>query len=206
VGVVLAGGASRRFGSDKLAARYDGRPLVVHAIEAAAAVAAVSGVIVAAPASGSPPWLADVPPEVEVVRDAVAFAGPVAGLAVALGALRPRDVALVLAGDTPDPDPTLLTALVEAVLRAEAVDLAATGAEARGPLPLAVRAEPGLALAHGLLSRGERRLLVWVRAFGSRAVRVESPSSVAVDVDTPDDLAWLATRRRASPRSGTRPR
>ena len=37
--IVLAGGASSRFGSDKLAAPLDGRPLLHHALDAVAAVA-----------------------------------------------------------------------------------------------------------------------------------------------------------------------
>src|SRR5213592_1175895 len=52
-GIVLAGGSSTRFGSDKLRAPYRGRPLLHHAI---AAVAAVSGdvVVVMGPAAGRP--------------------------------------------------------------------------------------------------------------------------------------------------------
>ena len=38
-GIILAGGASARFGSDKLAAPVGGRPLLQHALEAVAAVA-----------------------------------------------------------------------------------------------------------------------------------------------------------------------
>ena len=37
--IVLAGGASTRFGRDKLAEPVDGRPLLHHAAEAVAAVA-----------------------------------------------------------------------------------------------------------------------------------------------------------------------
>src|SRR5689334_8903508 len=38
VGIVLAGGASSRFGRDKVTAEYDGRPLVHHALERLASV------------------------------------------------------------------------------------------------------------------------------------------------------------------------
>ena len=61
VAIVLAGGASSRFGSDKLAAELDGRPLLHHALEAVAEVAGRIIVVVSpdAAAPSMPPALVD---------------------------------------------------------------------------------------------------------------------------------------------------
>jgi molybdenum cofactor cytidylyltransferase len=48
--VVLAAGSSRRFGSDKLSALFDGEPLVAHAIRAALAAPVDRVIVVAHPA------------------------------------------------------------------------------------------------------------------------------------------------------------
>src|SRR6478736_1513164 len=53
VAIVLAGGASTRFGTDKLASELDGRPLLHHALERAAE-AADRIVLVLAPDAGVP--------------------------------------------------------------------------------------------------------------------------------------------------------
>ena len=71
--VILAGGRSSRFGRDKLAEPVDGRPLLRHAIDAVRPIA-TEIVVVAAP-DATP----DVPADVRVVHDPVAFEGPLAG-------------------------------------------------------------------------------------------------------------------------------
>jgi molybdenum cofactor cytidylyltransferase len=48
--VVLAAGSARRFGSDKLSATFDGKPLISHAIRAAQAAPVDRVVVVAHPA------------------------------------------------------------------------------------------------------------------------------------------------------------
>ena len=77
--IVLAGGRSSRFGRDKLAEPLDGRPLLDHAIDAARRMATEVLVVVA---PGSAPA---VPAGVQVVHDAQAFEGPLAGVAAGLG-------------------------------------------------------------------------------------------------------------------------
>ena len=69
--LVLAGGASSRFGSDKLAATLDGRPLLHHALEA---VAAVADRIVLVVAPGAP--LPSVSPNVDDRRGDGVFGRP----------------------------------------------------------------------------------------------------------------------------------
>ena len=77
-GLVLAGGRSSRFGRNKLAEPIDGRPLLWHAIDAVRPL--VDEVLVVA-APDSEPIL---PPDVRIVRDRVAFEGPLTGLLAGL--------------------------------------------------------------------------------------------------------------------------
>lgn len=96
VAVVLAGGASSRFGSDKLAASLDGRPLLHHALEAVAAVAG-SIVVVIAPEAPVPSIPDGLVSRVVIARDVATHGGPLAGLGAGLATL------LTIA-DTPDRD------------------------------------------------------------------------------------------------------
>lgn len=108
VAVVLAAGAARRFGSDKLSASFRGEPLFVHALRAACAAPVDRVILVAHPA-----LQIDVQPDgprLEVVRvnttalsnslrAGIAVAGEVDGVFVFLGdmPLVPHDVAPKLA-------------------------------------------------------------------------------------------------------------
>ncbi len=85
VAIVLAGGASSRFGSDKLAAQLDGRPLLHYALEAVAEVAGWI-IVVASPDTAAPSILPALVDRVTIARDSVAHAGPLAGLAAGLAA------------------------------------------------------------------------------------------------------------------------
>jgi molybdenum cofactor cytidylyltransferase len=89
--VVLAAGSARRFGSDKLSASFEGKPLVSHAIRAALAAPVTRVIVVAHPALDI-----ETEPQVEVVRittsamsdslrAGLAAAGDVDGLFVFLG-------------------------------------------------------------------------------------------------------------------------
>ncbi|MDQ4107421.1 MAG: NTP transferase domain-containing protein, partial [Actinomycetota bacterium] len=72
-GVVLAGGRSRRFGRDKLAEFYGGRPLLQHPVSRLLEVCDRVVVVLAADAADPP-----MPPEtpVEFARDAIEGEGP----------------------------------------------------------------------------------------------------------------------------------
>lgn len=202
VGVVLAGGASRRFGSDKLGAMLDGRPLLLRAIDALDAVDGLERVIVAGPASPfEPDWLpAVVAAGADVVRDEEAFGGPLAGLAVALDALADADVAIVVGGDMPRLDPTVLGDLVRAIERGAGADVAFLASDGeRHPLPLAVSVGPGRHVARKLLERGERSLRAYLEEFEGGAAWAAFDQRSIADVDTPDDLRALRTWRRSEP-------
>jgi molybdopterin-guanine dinucleotide biosynthesis protein A len=191
-GILLAGGRSRRFGSDKLTADVRGRRLVHHAILALAAVC--RDLIVVAGYEGALPQLPDgLPIPVRVVRDAAPFPGPAAALAAgALAATQP--IAIVAGGDMPDLVPGVLSLLVSVCAEPD-VDAAILEDRDRfQPLPCAVVVASVLALgevrpeaARGSLAR----LLGALRthAIPTEVWRVADPRGVTVkDVDTLGDL------------------
>jgi molybdopterin-guanine dinucleotide biosynthesis protein A len=182
--IVLAGGRSRRFGTDKLAVAVGGRALVDHPV---AAVGQVAGavVVVFAPSDDRP-----VPVGVIVAHDAEAYEGPLAGAAAGLAAL-PDDVdrTLIVGGDMPSLDPGVLRALLDALDDAEAATL-----EGGGPLPMAVRRVAAERRAHDLLAAGERRLRALPTTLGAATVpaatwrALDPDGSTLRDVDAPGDL------------------
>lgn len=189
-GIVLAGGRSRRFGSDKLTATIDGRPLLHHPILALAACCAT--VIVAAAHDGPAPTLpGDLTVPVLIVRDAVGDAGPLAGLVAGLEAAR-EEIALVVGGDQPALRPDLLRLLLAALGDAAAAVLADEG-QPRA-LPAALRRGPALAAARTALG-GERRSLLGVVLGLEPIVLPETAWRGADldgawqrDIDRPEDL------------------
>ena len=185
--VVLAGGRSRRFGRDKLAAEVDGRSLLDGVLGAAVRHAAV--VVAVGPPRGTGSA------GVHLVREEPAYAGPLAAVAagvrevVALDASSALGVVLVLAGDLVDPEgalPVLLAALA-APTDGPAPDAAVLVDTAghRQPLLAAYRLAP-LATALGgreVVDRPARALL-----DGLGVVEVLDTGGWSHDVDTPDDL------------------
>ncbi len=105
-GFVLAGGRSARFGADKALAALDGRPLLVHALDALAGVGLTGSVV--APRPDAYRGLAQ-----GFVASEEPDRGPTEGLRAALAAC-PRRWALVLAADMPGVTPALLRALAGA--------------------------------------------------------------------------------------------
>jgi len=198
-GIVLAGGASTRFGSDKLTARIDGRPLLQHAIDA---VAPVSDEIVVVIGQGSEPSVASTRP-VRMIRDADRFPGPRAGLLAGVEAAA-YPLAVVAGGDMPWIRPAFLRALLD---RLEADDRGAAAPILYGilqPLPCAIR------VTAVRVARGHRRgsLLALLEAAGVAPLAelawrdVDPLGGSLQDVDRPDDLAgpadlplrgWVAT-------------
>jgi molybdopterin-guanine dinucleotide biosynthesis protein A len=201
VGVVLAGGASRRMGTDKALLVVDGETLLERAIRTLGAAGATTIVIASGPSRRY-----DVATTQVVDPPGHEGDGPLAGLAAAFAHLsrfparpavqaptragKPASVALVVAVDLPDADPALLRRLADLVRTGPA--LAAVPLDDTGrPQPLHAaydvdRAGPVVAAA---LDRGERRVLrVVLDDLG--ATTVEGPDGAwHRNVNRPDDLA-----------------
>jgi molybdopterin-guanine dinucleotide biosynthesis protein A len=194
-GIVLAGGASSRFGSDKLNATLDGQTLLERAV---AAVAAVSSevLVVVAPGDDRPLPGADLfPVPVRRAEDPETHGGPLVGLLAGLEAAR-EPIAVVVGGDMPalsgDVLRTLATSLGSADRGHDAVVLVRSGVFR--PLPAAVRNGAATQAARRILGDGERSLVALMRELRTRHLPeaawrgLDPAGATLLDVDTPEDL------------------
>lgn len=164
IGVILAGGESRRFGSDKAVALWRGRPLIAWARDAIAAWCGM--VYVNGREWGELPSLPDQPR---------AGLGPLGGIAAGLaqGLADGCDTVLTIACDMPDVPATVLRALCQ-----EAPQYC-LDAPVLGHWPVAHGAALIAALETGRVARvGE-----WARSIGARPV----PATL-LNVNWPEDL------------------
>ena len=201
--IILAGGRSSRFGSDKLVAELDGRSLLGRTIDAVSAV--VDTVIVAGPEL--PETLRAAGPPVALVSDTEPFAGPLAALATALdhSADEPDDLAIVVGGDMPRVVPAVLQSMLDALDGDAAIEAVLLGAQAgfiddtggsarRQVLPLAVRVSAARAASRDAVDAGQRSLQALLDRLRSSELpaatwRPLDPSGrTLLDVDTPSDL------------------
>jgi molybdopterin-guanine dinucleotide biosynthesis protein A len=197
--IVLAGGASSRFGSDKLAAELSGRPLLAHAVDAVAAVASPV-VLVLAPGTVPPAWAAAVDPHLVIAHDTEPFGGPLVGVAGGLAALAASragsTISIVVGGDMPSLAPGVLALLATSLEAAPGAVVATLEAGEPAVLPMALRVGPARAAVEAVLAGGGRRSL---RALLASVPAIVIPASAWLpldphaaslrDVDTPDDLA-----------------
>ncbi|GAA4911931.1 molybdenum cofactor guanylyltransferase [Actinomycetospora succinea] len=210
-GVVLAGGRSRRMGTDKAGLRRDGTPLLAHVL--AVLAAAVDGPLVVVGAADSPRELpleltATARARCTVVADPVADRGPLQGLATGLGAARAAGTAFVAAVDLPH----LHEDLVRAVLahRTPPVEVALPVLDGHRQHLLAAYATDLAHRADDLLERGERSVGALIAASRVReldaATLLADPRLAARDpellgargVNTPEE--WdRAQRERPGP-------
>ncbi|MCJ7710054.1 MAG: NTP transferase domain-containing protein [Chloroflexi bacterium] len=198
--IVLAGGASSRFGSDKLAASLDGRPLLHHALEAVGVVADRI-IVVIGPEAPSPSVPQELAARVVFARDAAAHDGPLAGLAAGLAAAvtpvgdEPPRIALVVGGDMPTLVPAVLRLLVERLAAEPALAVMTLAASRPAPLPAAVRPDAVRAAVDAILASGGRRSLLAPLGIVPSAIlaaeewRALDPEGDTLrDIDTPADL------------------
>lgn len=178
--VILAGGRSTRMGADKATLDWHGTPLVRHV--ASIVVAAVEGPVLVVAAAGQ-----DLPPGLEVVRDARPGRGPLQGLLAGLEALAGRaDAAYVCAVDLPFLDAEAIRRPLEA-LACGAQAAVPVVAGVRQPLAAAYSVEVA-AYAEARLSEDRRSLMGLLGDLRVVDVPADDLAAQLRDVDEPADL------------------
>jgi len=197
-GIVLAGGRSDRFGSDKLVVEVDGEPLLWKPLRALVEAGCRKVVVIIGPTAAIPKLPPVLGHALRVARDPEPFGGPLVGLRAGLAAIRDGTV-LVAAGDQPGLRPELLGILAATVGSAgdggpiEAAVLVDPASVVR-PLPCALDREHALRSADRLLAAGERSLRALVEALRTQAIaeatwRAHDPlARWTHDIDRPEDL------------------
>lgn len=189
---VLAGGSSRRMGTDKRALIIDGVPLLRHAVLTASAISRDVMVVVAD--GRAPPLTLLEGLDWRLVLDRRAAGGPLAGLEAALWSSQ-SDLLLVLPTDMPQLTPELLRLVLERLSKGRSTCAALVHQGAIEPFPLAIRRHALDTVArlleaqqrsmHGLLSTVE------TEEIPERDWRPLDPKGQALlNVNVPKDVAW----------------
>ena len=190
-GILLAGGASRRFGRPKLVEPLDGVPLFHWPLRALLGSCG-EVLIVLAPDAAEPP-LPDGSDRVRFARDRVAYEGPLAGTLVGLEYVR-GEYAVIVAADMPGVSPELLSLMADRAAAATRKAVLLSDADGRRPLPAIVMVAPALVLARTLLESGERRLRALVEGLDPEGlpemlwIGVDAQGAWRDDVNAPGDL------------------
>ena len=186
VAIVLAAGAARRFGSDKLSATFAGEPLVHHAIRAARAAPVERVIVVCGPALAIGAWTGT--PPVEAVR--IASAALSDSLKAGIAAAYACDGAFVFLGDMPLAPHAVAARLAEALGGNYAAIPRHDGANGHPVLLSAIAFADIAALSE---DEGAGRLL----KRRSDLAFVDAPDrAILLDVDRPADLASLAAHAK----------
>jgi molybdopterin-guanine dinucleotide biosynthesis protein A len=196
-GVVLAGGSGRRFGGNKAAALFDGRPLVAWVVEALGR--ACERVLVVAGASTALPPL---PAAVDRLDDLYPGEGPLGGLLTAMRAIGQGRV-FAAACDMPLIDEQTVRKVAAALASDPGADAAVPLAGGRlQPLAAAYDVARCLPVLDAAFSGGERRLRVAVERLRLASVGgLGDGGRSLLQVNTKADLAAVAAR--ASSRRGS---
>jgi molybdopterin-guanine dinucleotide biosynthesis protein A len=191
-GIVLAGGRSSRFGSDKLVADIDGRRLLDLAIEG---LAAVSDEVLVVVSPGDDRVLPNSKTTVRRVADPEQHGGPLVGLLAGLE-VADQPIVVVAGGDMPSLSRPVLEAMIRRLVASEpgtdAIILASRGD--RPPLPAVLRTGAATDVARRLVGDGERRLRSLFERLPTRALdeaewRPLDPDGATLrDIDRPADL------------------
>ena len=190
-GILLAGGASRRFGRPKIVEPVDGAPLF-HSPLRALLGSCDDVVIVIAPDAPEPP-LPDGSDRVSFARDQVAYEGPLAGTRIGLEGVRGEHAVLV-AADMPGVSARLLSLMADRAATGHRNAVVLSDADGPRPLPAVLAVAPALAQAQALLESGERRLRALIEGLDAEGLteavwRQEDPNGTwRRDVNLPGDL------------------
>lgn len=183
---VLAGGSSRRMGTDKRALVVDGVPLLRRAVLTTSAIS--RDVMVVAPESRTPPPSLLEGLDYRLVLDRSSLGGPLAGIEAALAIAR-FELVVVVPTDMPRLTPELLRLIADRLAASRSTAAALVRRGALQPFPLAIRRS-----AHHAVDRALQR--------GPRSMR-ELLSTVAIQAipevdwrraDTEDEALFNANR------------
>lgn len=191
--LVLAAGASTRFGGPKLLARLDGRPILQHVLDAAAASGPTMTVVVlghrADEVEGQMAWRGE-----HRVHNPDPRRGLASSVQVGLAALEGADPAgeleavLILLGDQPRVRPAVIHGLIHAADSSDRPIIAPAYSDGGGHNPVLLRrsAWPVAAAA-----KGDRGLGPIIAGRPDLVLKVPV-GGANPDVDTPADLAALS--------------
>ncbi|HEY8239641.1 MAG TPA: molybdenum cofactor guanylyltransferase, partial [Candidatus Limnocylindrales bacterium] len=204
-GIVLAGGRSSRFGTEKLAATSDGQTLLERAVERVESVAGT--ILIAGPVEPTTRFR-HVPP-VRFIDDAEPFAGPLAALAGTLREIA-TEFAIVVGADMPGLVPAVLQSMLDRLAMSADIDavlLDAVPGDARGDgppkqqvLPVALRVGPASETAAASLAAGDRSLVRFLGRLRVAEIPVEEwlqldpVGESTFDIDIPVDLERFRAR------------
>lgn len=188
--IILAAGQSRRFGGGKLRAVWNGRPMILWAVEAALA-APVSEVILVW--GGDRLILPLLPPDprIKTVHCEDHLKGMGASLAAGLRAIDPKVAgAFVFLGDMPRV-PAALTSTMANALAGQVKAVAPQFDDQRGhPVLLSAALFPKL-----LTLNGDQGAGAVLKDLGDGLILVSAPDDGCLfDIDRPDDLDGSSTR------------
>jgi molybdopterin-guanine dinucleotide biosynthesis protein A len=178
--VVLAGGRSRRYGRDKALVEVDGVAMAARVAEALRGAGAAPVVAVGGDAAGLGALGLDVWP------DAHPGAGPLGALATALEQSG-GPVVVVAACDLPWLDVATVDALLVALARDGAVDVAVARTDRREPLVSAWRRDRCREVVRAAFDAGERAVHAALARL--RVAEVAVDARAVGNVNRPDDLA-----------------
>jgi len=184
-GVVLAGGAGRRFGGAKQLAPLDGRPLLQHAVDRACAAPELDRVVVILGARAGEVRAVLEPQRAELVDCAGWEEGVAASLRCGVAAAGGAEWVVVTLGDEPALPVESIALVVEAALEAPAEVAAARATwDGRPGHPVALRRSLAVRAAELRGDVGARALLADAAILEVECGDLGAPG----DVDTREDL------------------
>lgn len=182
-GIVLAGGASSRFGATKQLATLRGKTLVQHAVDALADAGIADIVVVLGHDADAVAAALELPAGARTVANPRWTEGQASSLAIGLGAAADSDAVVVLLADQPGITADHVRALVDAFRADPAPIVRLRFDDAPGPALLAADVYADAMALEGDIGA---RALIAGRPGAVREVHV--PGTAPRDVDTVEDL------------------